>query len=253
MAGAFVWHELMTTDTAAATAFYTSVVGWRARDSGMPGMDYTLMMAGEAHAAGLMRQPAEAAAMGAPPGWIGHVEVDDVDASAAQAASLGGTVHAPGRDIPGVGRFAVIADPQGAVLCLFRGTSAAGVPPMEPGRVSWNELMASDMPAVWPFYETMFGWTKAEALDMGPMGTYQLYATGGTTIGGMMTRPPAVPVSFWLYYIAVPHIDAAIVRVTECGGMVLNGPMEVPGGAWVVQGKDPQGAMFALVGARAAG
>lgn len=247
MAGRFVWHELMTTDPAAATAFYTSVIGWTAIASGMPG--YTLLLAEGTHVAGLMAQPPEAA--DAPPSWIGYVEVDNVDASAAQATTLGGRIHMPGQDLPNIGRFAVIADPQGAVLCLFRGLSAAPPPVMTPGRVGWNELMAGDVPTVWPFYAAMFGWTKAEAIDMGPIGTYQLFATCGTTIGGMMTRPPETPVARWQYYIAVANIDAAAARVAASGGRVVMGPMQVPGGSWVINGIDPQGAMFALLGARA--
>jgi hypothetical protein len=250
MIGDFVWHELITTDAAAATAFYTGVVGWAARDSGMPGVSYTLLFAGDAMAAGLMAQPPEAA--GTPPGWMGYVEVADVDASAAQAEALGGSVCMAPHDIPTVGRFAVIADPQGAAIALFRPDGDGPRPAsMSPGSVGWNELMAADMPAVWPFYAAMFGWTKGEALEMGPMGTYQLFAANGKVCGGMMTRPPEVPASFWAYYLTVPDIDAAVARATAGGGRILMGPMEVPGGAWVIQGQDPQGAMFALVGMRA--
>ncbi len=207
------------------------------------------MLAEGIHAAGLMAQPPEAA--GTPPAWVGSVEVADVDASAAQAAALGGTIHVPGQDIPNIGRFAAIADPQGAVLCLFRGTTDAMPPVAAPGHIGWNELMAGDVPTVWPFYAALFRWTKAEAIDMGPMGTYQLFAAGGTTIGGMMNRPPEMPVAAWQYYIAVPDIDAAMTRATASGGQVINGPMEVPGGAWVINAIDPQGAHFSLVGARA--
>ena len=214
----------------------------------MPG--YTLMLAEGTMAAGLMAQPQEAA--GTPPGWVGYVAVADVDASAAQAASLGGTIYVPGQDIPNIGRFAVIADPQGAMLCLFRGTSDALPPSMAPGRIGWNELMAADMPAIWPFYAAMFGWTRAEAIDMGPMGTYQIFAAGSTNIGGMMTKPPSAPSPRWLYYIAVSDIDAAMARATAAGGTMRMAPMEVPGGAWVIQATDPQGATFALVGQRAA-
>lgn len=250
MNGDFVWHELLTTDPKAATAFYTDVVGWAARDSGMPGVDYTILSAGEVMVAGLMAQPPGAA--GTPPGWMGYVQVADVDASAAQAAALGGQVYMAPHDIPTVGRFAVIADPQGAAIALFRPDGEGERPaPMSPGSFGWNELMAADMPAAWPFYAAMFGWTKAEAMDMGPMGTYQLFASNGTVCGGMMTRPPQVPVSFWAYYVAVPDIDAAVARATAGGGKILMGPMEVPGGAWATQGQDPQGAMFALVGMRA--
>ncbi len=85
---------------------------------------------------------------------------------------------------------------------------------------------------------------------MGPMGTYQLFAAGGEAIGGMMTKPAQIPSPAWLFYFIVPEIDAAAARATDRGGQVLNGPMQVPGGGWIVQCTDPQGAMFALVGNR---
>ena len=96
----------------------------------------------------------------------------------------------------------------------------------------------------------MFGWRKGETLDMGPNGVYQLFATGGDAVGGMMTKMPEMPVPAWVYYINVDAIDAAMGRVTAGGGTVINGPMEVPGGQWILQGLDPQGAMFALVAPR---
>ena len=80
---------------------------------------------------------------------------------------------------------------------------------------------------------------------MGPMGTYQLFAAGGDAIGGMMNKCDGPP--SWLFYFVVPNADAAIARITREGGEVLMGPQEVPGGAMIVQGRDPQGAMFALV------
>src|SRR5205085_9119861 len=98
------------------------------------------------------------------------------------------------------------------------------------------------------FYSKLFGWTKADAIDMGPMGTYQLFSTGNGPVGGMMTKTPQTPAPFWLYYFNVSGIDAARERVKTAGGKVINGPMEVPGGSWILQGLDPQGAMFALVG-----
>ena len=253
MAGQFAWHELMTPDAAAAGAFYADVVGWEAQDSGMPGMAYTLLRTGGVSVAGLMALTAEAKAAGAIPGWTGYVAVDDVDATAAQATALGGTVHMPPMDIPGVGRFAVIADPQGAVLAIIRFSGdQPAPPPMAPGSVGWNELMATDMQAVWPFYAALFGWTLGTAMDMGAMGTYQLFAVDGAERGGMMTRPPGTPGPYWAYYFSVPDIDAATARATARGATVLMGPMEVPGGAWVINAIDPQGVMFALVGMRTA-
>jgi len=250
--GRFVWYELMTTDPAAAARFYGEVVGWTAKDSGMPGMSYTLLSAGDAQVAGVMVVPAEAAERGVPPHWAGYVAVDDVEASAAQAVRLGGTILRAADDIPGVGRFAVIAAPQGGVLCLFKGAGPGmpPVPPGTPGHVMWHELMADDGEAAFDFHAALFGWTKGAPIDMGPMGTYQLFAHGGRDIGGMMTRPKEMPMAAWSYYVAVEAIDAAADRVRAAGGQVINGPMEVPGGAWIVNCIDPQGAMFSLVGMR---
>ena len=76
----------------------------------------------------------------------------------------------------------------------------------------------------------------------------RLFAAGGLPIGGMMTKTSDMPAPAWVYYFAVDDIDAATARVTEKGGQVINGPMEVPGGAWVINAFDPQHALFALVG-----
>ncbi|HLZ67703.1 MAG TPA: VOC family protein [Aliidongia sp.] len=248
--GKFVWYELMTTDTAAAEAFYKAVVGWGAQDSGVPGMSYTLFTMGEDRIGGLMAVPEETRKAGARPGWIGYVAVADVDAMAERIAKAGGTVHHAPQDIPNVGRFAVVADPQGAHFALFKGLGEgpAQLPDQSAtGRVGWHELMAGEGESAFGFYSSMFGWTKSDAIDMGPMGIYQLFAIGGTTAGGMMTKPEQVPVPFWQFYVNVEAIDAAAARVTASGGKILMGPHEVPGGSWIIQGTDPQGAVFALV------
>jgi predicted enzyme related to lactoylglutathione lyase len=251
--GRYVWYELTTTDTDAAKAFYGKVVGWGSHDAEMPGMTYTMLTAGELPVAGLMTQPEMARKAGAPPGWMGYVGVDDVDATADRAKRLGGAVHVAPADIPNVGRFAVIGDPQGAVLALFKWSNPTPEQPPQPGtprRIGWHELMAGDWQKALAFYSDLFGWKKADAMDMGAMGTYQMFSAGGQTIGGMFTKPPEVPAPFWLYYINVGDFDAAVERAKAAGGTILNGPMEVPGGDWIVQAKDPQGAMFALVGKR---
>jgi uncharacterized protein len=251
--GKFVWYELMTTDTTAAAAFYRGVMGWNARDAGMPGMSYTILSAGEANVAGLMALPDTACAAGERPGWMAHVAVDDVDASAAQAKQLGGSLHHPPTDIPGVGRFAIIADPDGAILALFKpGGMAPGapVPQGTPGHGGWHELYALNREGAFAFYSKLFGWTKGDSLDMGPMGVYQIFNRGSDMTGGMMTKPEAAPAPGWRYYFNVAGINPAETRVKSGGGQVLNGPHEVPGGSWILQCRDPQGAMFALVGPR---
>lgn len=249
----FVWHELMTTDAPAATAFYGAVLGWTTTVSPMPDGDYMLASAAGTQVAGLMALPAAAAAAGARPGWTGYVAVADVDAQAAAVQAAGGMVCHPATDIPGVGRFATVADPHGAVFNLFKG-SGSDAPPLSsagaPGTVGWNELYANDLDSAWAFYGGLLGWVKDTAVDMGPMGTYQLFApaAGLPAVGGMMKRPPEVPVACWLHYFNVAAVDAAADRVRAAGGQVLNGPMQVPGGSWIIQCQDPQGAMFALVG-----
>lgn len=244
----FVWYELMSTDPAAAAAFYSRVVGWKVVDAGMP-MPYSLLGVGEHHVGGLMGMPQDAPA-GMPPVWTGYVGVADVDAAAARFQAAGGQICRPAEDIPGVGRFAVVSDPQGATLCLYTdksGSAPQGPAPGTPGTVGWHELLAADGAAALAFYAQQFGWTAAEAIDMGPMGTYQLFAAGGDPIGGMMTKPPEMPVPAWGFYFNVPAIDAAVERIESGGGKVVNGPMQVPGGSWIVNSVDPQGGMFSLV------
>lgn len=248
----YVWYELMTRDLAAAEAFYRQAIGWTIADSGMPGMKYSIFSAGSTGVGGMMTLPDDAAARGVPPNWCGYVGVPDVDAMAARVTAAGGSIHHAPADIPGVGRLAVAADPHGAVFCLFRGNMDA-MPPQPPagtpGLIGWHELYADDLDAAWAFYGSLFGWTRAEAIDMGPgMGAYQLFAAGGPApIGGMMKRPPQVPAACWLYYVNVDAIDAAAARAQAGGGQVINGPMQVPGGSWIAQCVDPQGAMFAMV------
>jgi hypothetical protein len=121
------------------------------------------------------------------------------------------------------------------------------VAPGTPGHIGWHELMAGDREGAFKFYSGLFGWTKAEAVES-PAGLYQTFATGGAPVGGMMTKMPDMPWSFWLYYFNVASLDAAVARVTKGSGKILNGPMQVPGGGWIAQCMDPQGAMFAMVG-----
>jgi predicted enzyme related to lactoylglutathione lyase len=249
--GDFIWYDLMTPDPDAGRAFYKAVIGWHMADSEVPGVDYTVLSVGPAPVGGLMVLSDDAKAMGVPPCWTGYIGSDDVDTDAKRATEAGGSVRKPPADIPGVGRYAVIADPHGAVFILFKPASIdqnrAQPAPDAPGTVGWRELMAGDMEADFKFYAAMFGWTKAEAHDMGPMGLYQLFAKDGVTRGGMMTKMPQMPAPHWGYYFNVEATDAAAARVATAGGKICNGPMEVPGGQWIVQCQDPQGAYFNMV------
>ena len=250
--GHFVWYELATTDMEAAKAFYTSVVGWGTHDASMPGGAYTLFTAGRATVSGLMDLPADARKAGLRPIWLGYVAVNDVDAAALRIKQLGGAVRVPPTEIPNVSRFSVAVDPQMATIALFKwlhGEAEQPADPDAPGRVGWHELFAADWEKAWPFYGELFGWKKEHA-ETGSVGTYQLFSAGGQTIGAMFTKPPTVPVPFWLYYFNIDDIDLAMKRVKAGGGEILNGPTEVPGDRWIVECTDPQGALFALKGKR---
>ncbi|GGE38858.1 glyoxalase [Agaricicola taiwanensis] len=254
-ANSFVWYELITSDAEAAKAFYGKVVGWDMRDAGVPGMSYNILSAGGIEMGGLMGMPPEQCEAWDRPGWLGYIEVEDVDKAAEKVTAAGGAILRAPDDIPNIGRFAVAADNQGAGFILFcpkqgiANTSTA--PQRAPGHVSWHSLFAGDEKGAFDFYSGLFGWTETDQMDCGPMGIYRIFATGGEEpAGGMMTKPPAVPAPFWLFYINVDDIDAAKARIEEAGGTVVMGPDPVPGGCFILHGVDPQGADFAVVGPR---
>ena len=247
-AGGFVWYDLATTDPAAAAIFYAAVVGWTPVP--VPEKPYTVLQIGSAMLAGLHALPDEVAARGVPPHWSGHVHVDDVDASLARVLAAGGICKYGPADVPDIGRMAVVTDPQGAHFYLFAPCYGTAEPaPMSPGSIGWRELRTHDPEAALAFYAAMFGWQRDRAIDMGPMGIYQLFAYGGSDRGGIMAMPGS-GTAHWLYYFVVEGIDAAHGRVVGGGGVVLHGPQEVPGGAWTLTCRDPQGGHFALVAPR---
>jgi predicted enzyme related to lactoylglutathione lyase len=250
--GRFVWYELTTTDMGAAKAFYAKVLGWGIEDASMPGMPYALFTVGGVSVGGLMGLPKNVKDLAAKPSWVGYVGVDDVDAAADRIERLGGAVHVPPMDIPNISRFSVVADPQMATFVLVKWLNPRREQPAAPGtpgRGGWHELLAGDREKAFAFYNEIFGWQKADA-EIDPTGAYQLFSAGGLTIGGICTKPPIVPVPFWLYYFNVNDIDSAAKGVKAGGGEILNGPMEVSKASWIVECMDPQGATFALMGRR---
>ena len=241
--GKVLWHELLTTDTAAAAAFYPKVLPWRSQPSSMPG--YTLWLAGQAQVGGLMALPPDAA--GTPPHWLVYVGTPNVDATAEHAQRLGARIWKPATDIPNVGRFAVLADPQGATFALFTpAPGGSGGPAPGPGVFSWHELATTNVAGAVAFYGELFGWTKGPGHDMGPMGIYQIIERFGAQIGGICNvQGPATPPS-WLSYVQVVDSGRAVAAAKAAGGRLLHGPMEVPGGSWIALFMDPQGGAFAV-------
>ena len=251
--GDFVWYELMTSDVDAAAGFYAALVGWRSRPFEDSPIGYRLFSAGDSDVAGLMTIPPEASAAGMRPCWLGYIGVDDVDAASKKIVEAGGTQHMPPTDIPGVGRFAMLADPQGALFYLMKGAMegpSTSFAPMKVGHCNWNELATSDQAAALAFYSAQFGWKKGDVMPMGEMGDYQFITHHEETLGAIMTRMPDGPPPRWNFYFGVEDIDAANKIATDGGATIHYGPAEVPGGIFIIVGSDPQGAMFGLVGPR---
>lgn len=243
--GRFVWYDLMTSDPTKAEAFYTKVMGWGTQP--FEGMPYTMWTRDGAPIGGVgqVKPPTM------PPHWIAYVAVPNVDAAVTQAEGLGGRTIVPGTDVPTVGRFAVLADPQGAVFSVFTPVDGAHGPGPEAdpkiGQFSWHELATTDYKKAFAFYQAMFGWQQTAEHDMGPMGMYFIFGRNGRELGGMfnLTADMKMPPN-WTVYVRVDSADAAAARVKANGGQVLNGPMDVPGGDRIAQCMDPQGAVFAV-------
>lgn len=240
-AGAFVSYDLRTTDLDAAEAFYGAVAGWRVPRSG----DSRAFFAGEQRVGSLMALPERARAQGAPAHWLGQVGVEDVEASARRVVALGGQQLGPVLPTADGGRLATLKDAQGAVFAV-----SSGGRERRPEVIVWHELYTTDRARAWSAYAELFGWRASSLLELGPpVGAYQLFTWEGAErdMGAMgdMARLPGVH-THWLFYLAVKDLDAALAKTRELGGVVINGPMQVPGGSRVAQCEDPQGAAFAL-------
>ena len=251
--GDFIWYELLTTDANAAADFYSAVVGWQSKRADGSERDYRIFGIRGEDVAGLMAIQADGDCAGMRPGWLGYIGVKDVDAIAAEVARDGGAQHVPPTDIPGVGRFAMVADPQGVVFYIMRGAvdgTSTSFAPTKPGHCHWNELTTTDQASALAFYTGLFGWEKGDAMPMGDMGDYRFIVHHGETIGAMMNQMADGPPPAWNFYFGVEDIDVAARSVSGNGGAIHYGPAEVPGGSFIIVASDPQGVMFGLVGPR---
>jgi uncharacterized protein len=253
--GSFIWYELMTTDADGAKAFYDAIVGWNIGEASPEFQGYRMIGRSDGKfAGGVLPLTDEMQQHGARPIWLGYINVADVDAKVAAIEAAGGKTLMK-HDIPGIGRIAMITDPQGAPFYIMKPIPPAGDPNARSDvysregrqRVGWNELLTSDQKGALDFYLGQFGWTKGDAMPMGEMGTYQLLSHDGDAIGAVMTKTPDKP-SRWRFYIRIDNVDHAKSTIEAKGGTVVHGPIEVPGGDRVLIGTDPQGAEFALVG-----
>jgi predicted enzyme related to lactoylglutathione lyase len=244
--GRILWYELMTTDMKAAEKFYQAVVGWTVKSFDASPDPYDMWHRADGMpVGGVMKIPQ---GMNFPPHWGMYVGVPKLEDAVAHVQKAGGSTLSPVIDIPDIGRMQTVRDPQGVAFSVYE-PSSPPLPEAEPqaGDASWHELHTNDAEAAMKFYTDLFGWQPTEAMDMGLMGKYHMFGRS-FPLGGMMKKMPQmanVP-PHWAIYFHVPDIKAAAEKIKANGGQILNGPMEVPGGDWIINGMDPQGAAFSL-------
>ncbi|MGB8326445.1 MAG: VOC family protein [Steroidobacteraceae bacterium] len=245
--GRFIWHGLMTHDTGAAANYYAKVAGWTSKPWEQD-PNYLFLMSSRGPVGGIMKLPPEVPA-GTRPHWMIYIGSPNVDETVAAAQRLGARLNKPATDITGVGRYAVLTDPQGAAFVVTTPAGEAEVnDSMTPiGNFSWHELATTDYQAAFNFYRQLFGWEELQRMNMGPNGIYLIFGWGGKQRGGIynkMTNMPGPP--HWLPYAHVASADAAAERARAAGGRVVHGPTDVAGGDRIAQILDPHGAAFAV-------
>jgi len=251
--GDFIWYELMTRDPDAAKEFYDDVVGWNIGAQAPGSLDYRMIDAGDGFVGGVFTLTDDMCEQGARPFWMGYVGVDDIDATLSKLQALNGAVLMPLNDIPEVGKIAMVADPLGTPFYVMQPTdtdnTSEAFKPMAKGHCSWNELTTHDQDGAIAFYAELFGWSNDESMDMGDLGEYRFFDHHGERFGACSPHMSEEEMPIWTYYFRVPSINTAKATAEARGGKILHGPHEVPGDEHIIIGLDPEGAVFALVGA----
>jgi len=238
------WFEINSPDADATKRFYGEVLGWKTTDMPMgEGNTYTMFQA-----EGSDPQCGIAPPQGDRAHWVSYVSVEDVDAAVATAKATGGKVVFEPMTIPTVGRFAGVADPEGAVLLPFRaetGDSPDSDP--APGRFYWLELMADDPATAAQWFQKVFGWDEIEGMKMADGSDYHIFKANGVGRAGAMGKPaPGIP-SHWLPYVNVADVDAALERARKNGGTVNFPAFDAPGVGRIGHLVDPQGAALGII------
>lgn len=246
------WADTSQPDPQSAVEFYTGLFGWEAED-GMPEDEqgqYFLCRLGGRNVAAISSQMPEAPPI---PVWNTYITVEDADATAAKAKEAGGNVLMEPFDVMEAGRMAVVADPAGAVFCVWQPKEEPGARLVnEPGTLSWNELATRDPDGAKEFYGVLFGWS-ANPMDFGEV-SYTVWqldgADGESGVGGMIPMtghqwPEDLP-PHWMVYFAVEDTDAAAGKALGLGGKVVVEPFDTPAGKIAVL-NDPSGAAFSII------
>lgn len=248
--GTFNWPELATKDQDGAKKFYTGLFGWEFKDQDMgPQGVYTIFTLHGSDVAALYTLDANQAAAGVPPYWGTYITVENADAAAAKAKTLGGTVIMEPFDVMEHGRMAVITDPQGATFCVWQAKKHCGIQVFgEPNSLGWTQLNATDTGVAKKFYTELIGW-KTQDMPASTGGEYTMWLKADGPAGGMMAMPPqaAGAPSHWLPYFAVTNVDEAAKKGASLGAATYVPPTDIPNVGRFAVLADPQGAAFAVV------
>ncbi len=240
--GHIVWHELMAPDGAAAEKFYGALFGWTFKHSDMGPMGtYRVIVAGGREQGGIVQTNAKD---GIHPHWAGYVSVPDVDAAAKTAGENGGRVACAPMDIPNIGRFAYILDPEGAGFIVFRDNNGDATPPEMPGLgdFCWDTLAVHNGEQALAFYGVVAGWTRGKFGEA--PGLFFATAEGQTIVD--VEAPQGGAPSHWMTHVVVQNLDNARAKAESLGAKIYAPNIEVPGvGKMAVIG-DPWGAVISI-------
>lgn len=237
--GQFVWRELMTSDIQKARGFYGELLGWSFVDMPMPTGTYTIVKKGEEQVCGMMQTPPGEAM---PTAWLTYISVASVDDCLKAATANGGAVTMPAMDIPGVGRFAMMADATGGVVGLLHGETGDSPAPSRPGvgTFCWESLMTTDLEKAKAFYGEVIGWTSAP----GPGGSTVMKA-GAAMVADFGPAPHGMP-SAWMLHVVIEKLETARARAEQLGAKVMVPEIKVPQVGRMAFVSDPTGAVISL-------
>lgn len=241
--GTLSWTDLSTSDLVAAIALYTDLFGWDVDKEDLPGGGVYAMfrLRGKDVAAASTQREEE---KGVPPHWNVYVTVENAEQAAKQAETAGGTIVAPVFDVMEFGRMAVIADPTGAMFCVWEPKTNIGAQLLnEAGALSWAEVSTTDMGKAGAFYAELFGY---ELTPFGPEGTYTVFKKGERQVAGMMNATSGMPPSWGIYFDSV-DVDTVFKKVMAAGGQAFLEPQDMPEVGRIAILADPQGAAFGVI------
>ncbi len=247
--GKFVFAELVTPDLAGAERFYGGLFGWTFRDIPVQRLRYAEALSGGRNVAGLIERPLPPD-RSRRPSWIPFIATTATDTVVATATSHGGRVLYPARDIPGLGREAVLAGPAGAVFAVLQSSSGDPADVETPvGDWVWSSLLTPDARTAATFYGALFGYQSAPAPDSNGV-SHLIVASDGYARASINPLPRGLPAGAparWLRFVRVDDVNAMAAKAVALGGRVLVQPHEDRDGGTVAVLADPAGAAFGVL------